>query len=52
MPAIASECRARAQKTTHRSLLCAARTAEGLQTDCTGLNSQVEDFCLSVQEIS
>ena len=52
MAAIASEYRARAQNTTLRTLLCAGRTTEGLQTDLTGLNSQVEDFCLSVQEIS
>jgi hypothetical protein len=52
MPAIASENRARAQNTTILTLLCAGRTAEGLQTDRTGLNSQVEDFCLRVQEIS
>jgi hypothetical protein len=52
MPAIASDYRARAQNTAFRILLCAGRTAAGLQTDRTGLNSQVEDFCLSVQEIS
>jgi hypothetical protein len=52
MPAIASEYRAGAQNTAIWILLCAGQKAEGLQTDRTGLNSQAEDFCLSVQEIS
>lgn len=53
MLAIASKIQAGGRKSWPPApVLRTGRMAEGLQTDGTGLNSQVEDFCPGIQEIS